>query len=234
MDTPPPIPEPSPATGSRTFFHRCATAGLVFLAVSVLISTSLSILRPEAPSHAQAIVSLIVSLLALLLFLAGFLSGIIALCGIPRHGTRGLLIKGLAAVLTPALLTALAIPALTAATAKARTLQAQRDTVLARLSDIAAQINKDAPLMIDDDTRLDGAAVLDDGRLAYRYTLVSLQRSDIAPDQFIALLRPGILDAYKNRPEMKPFRDEKIPLVFQYRDQSGALVAEIPVGPSDL
>lgn len=109
--TPPALP-PLEADGNESsFHHKAATYAVLAIPACIFLNIVLgSVARATAGSITPA-TRLILSTLPGFVMLSAFPAGIIALCGIPKHGRKKLLWKGLLGVILPILLIALAIPA---------------------------------------------------------------------------------------------------------------------------
>ena len=100
MDTPPPKP----------FAHQAAKLSWICPLIMVVIN----IFAKQTGS------SVITELLALVLIAAGLVFGIIALCGIPKHGPRGILGPAMAGLVINGLLISIFVSNFMAARAKAQ------------------------------------------------------------------------------------------------------------------
>jgi hypothetical protein len=100
---------PIPTTSSRnSFFHQAATASawmpLVLLGVQFLV------ILPISSSIGDPFVRQLLGIGMGCAMLLGLVLGIVALCGIPKYGTKGLLVKTILGIAVPVLLILLAIP----------------------------------------------------------------------------------------------------------------------------
>lgn len=105
MQAPPILPRLRPSV-----FHRAASASaftpLLYFGLHFFTLGSLAGAGPETRMAATRIIDAAVLILAA----AGIGLGIFALCGIPRHGKKGLLGKALVGILVPLGLLLLIIP----------------------------------------------------------------------------------------------------------------------------
>lgn len=99
------------------------------------------------------------------------------------------------------------------------------------LTEIANQLNANCPVMIDADTRLDSANVLPDNTLQYNYTMVRVLKDSINIQDFRSNLEDILLNAVKTNPELKPYREHKVTLMYHYKDKTGSLVTKITLSP---
>ena len=230
MTTPPPLP---PRHSRKYFYRNLATASIFAIPVAIAVNTLSSASASSLDPQAKTIIGMISGCLGLLILVSGVVAGIIALFGIRKYGKKGILIKALCGILIPVVLTVLAIPALLNARAKALQIQANAKSVEAQLSLVAERVNKQEPVMIDEDTKLDGAEALPGRILVYKYTL-SLARAELPANLIEQNIRPNLLEAYKAHPDMKTFREEGVTIVYRYKDRSGEAIGEVSVGPKDL
>lgn len=98
----------------------------------------------------------------------------------------------------------------------------------------AAELNKTLPQMVDKQTRFDATKAGPGMKFSYFYTIlhVSAKQSDLAG--FQQAMRAKLLAAYRDKPKMKNFRDHNVELVYQYRDEAGAMICEIAIAPKDF
>jgi hypothetical protein len=102
------------------------------------------------------------------------------------------------------------------------------DAVLTR---VASEFNKNCPIMVDRETRLDNALSIGNNLLQYNYTLMNLSKSDLDTAVLKQKVEPSIIEDIKTNPQMKLFRDMKTTLNYAYRDKNGAFVFLISITP---
>jgi hypothetical protein len=90
------------------------------------------------------------------------------------------------------------------------------------LKKTADDINKSCPVMIDQETRLDHVAFLNDTVFQYNYTLVNIAKEDANFDlekmkQFVESQSQKNLD---NNAAMKYQRENHVSLMYQYKDKN--------------
>jgi len=225
MITPPPLP---PA-GKGSFFRSLATASVVApvvaIGVTVLTVAALIVVGPH-DSATGRIAGMIVGALACVILLLGLAAGIVALCAMAGHGTKGILVKGIIGVAIPGVLL---IGGLTAGS-----FAMQKNAADLGLKVSAAEINRKGPVMVDKDTRLEGAEVLPGHTLMYKYTILSVTRDQVPPGKLEAALRPNILKSFKTSSEMASMRRLGVTLIYRYNDKNGELIGDVTVGPKDL
>ena len=107
-ELPPPAP---PEKKAKSFFHHAATISVWLIPVPFVIQF---LAAPYFQSMERTPLGVIIRLGAAALIALSFCAevglGLIALCGIPKYGVKGILWKALVGVLLPMLLIAAAIP----------------------------------------------------------------------------------------------------------------------------
>jgi ribosomal protein L37E len=96
---------------------------------------------------------------------------------------------------------------------------------------IASEINKTCPIMIDSETRLDNTISLSKNIFQYNYTLVNI---DIATTDTVGMrkyLEPTITNYVKTSPQMKFQRDHETTINYYYKDKTGSFLILISVTP---
>jgi len=126
--------------------------------------------------------AVIVTLLAFGLAGIGLLAGVIALSGIGRHGTEGILIPSIIGILLSAVFLFLIGTNFSAAYQRARDPQAQ-------LAAAAKKLQADLPRMIDKDTELVRVAAAS-GELIYDYRLVKYKEGELDAGKFNDVITP--------------------------------------------
>jgi hypothetical protein len=117
---------PSHSRQENNVFHGCAKVAWISVVLSIGVNL---FIQTTTHNYGSEWSRLIGGIFTLLLAIAGVVSGIVALCGIPRYGFRGLLLPALTGLCLWALLFAIAVPTFLKARAKA--LSQRRAVVLA-------------------------------------------------------------------------------------------------------
>lgn len=97
----------------------------------------------------------------------------------------------------------------------------------------AEQFNSSCPRMVDRDTRLDSAVFIPANTFRYDYTLVNYTAGQVNGEALAGYLRPRIISNVSRNPEMKVQRDQRVTMVFHYRDRNGDFITEISLEPGD-
>lgn len=93
----------------------------------------------------------------------------------------------------------------------------------------AEELNKDCPVMLDQETRLDSASVPSENNFMYHYTLVNWVKDSIDANAFKSAMEPIILESVKTNPEMKIYRENKTTMAYSYYDRNGNFLTEIKI-----
>jgi hypothetical protein len=99
------------------------------------------------------------------------------------------------------------------------------------LKRVAAELNKSCPVMVDNETRLDNAIAMPDKVIQYNYTLVNMSEESMNLQSFNDYMKPLIINNVRTNPDLKSFRDNKVTLVYNYKDQNGVFIIGIAVTP---
>ena len=101
------------------------------------------------------------------------------------------------------------------------------------LREVADQINRSMPVMIDKETELMPSAGYD-GMLVYNYRLVSYSASQIDPRKFAAGVKEKVSQSACNRPETRDdFLKNGVTLRYSYFDKDNQHIATVDVTPAD-
>ncbi|BFP42241.1 hypothetical protein FGF1_30860 [Flavobacteriaceae bacterium GF1] len=99
------------------------------------------------------------------------------------------------------------------------------------LKNAALELNKQAPIQIDQFSRLDSASTKGKTNFIYHYTLFDLEKFEVNLDTVNKYIRPNLIENIKNSPELKVYRDNNITMDYEYYDKNGAFVTKISVTP---
>ncbi len=98
------------------------------------------------------------------------------------------------------------------------------------------ELNKRCPMVIDAETRLDNTAALDNPvKLVYNYTLVNATKKELG-DRLTSIketMKPNIQNTVDTNPEMKPFRDNHVLLMYSYKDKNGEYLFDFTITPTN-
>lgn len=99
------------------------------------------------------------------------------------------------------------------------------------LREAANELNKNCPVMIDSETRLDNTMVIDAKTFQYNYTLVGMEIATIDTVDFNNYMEPSIVLQTKSNPQLEFVRKGKVTLNYLYKDKNGAYISMIRVTP---
>lgn len=100
-----------------------------------------------------------------------------------------------------------------------------------KMMEVAGEINKSCPIMIDAETRLDNAIALPKNVFQYNYTLVNMELAKSDTVQMKKVLEPNITNFVKTNPQMQAQRDLKTTINYYYKDKAGKFMFLISVTP---
>lgn len=101
------------------------------------------------------------------------------------------------------------------------------------MMEVASELNKTCPIMVDSETRLDNAVALPNNVFQYNYTLINMDKAQVDTIQVKSYLEPVIKTQVKTNPQMKFQRDNKTTLNYYYKDKKGDYLFSITVAPKD-
>jgi ribosomal protein L37E len=97
--------------------------------------------------------------------------------------------------------------------------------------EIASELNKSCPIMVDQNTRLDNTMAMPNNVFAYNYTLVNLEKKDIDISKMKDFIEPNVVNNMKTNPDMKIYRENRTTMVYNYKDKNGIFLLRIDVTP---
>jgi len=100
------------------------------------------------------------------------------------------------------------------------------------MMEVASEINKSTPIMLDACTRFDNSIALPSNIFQYNYTLICLEKDSI--EDIVELERTveqNLTNLIRTDPEMKYFRDNNIIVNYNYRDLNGIHLFKISITP---
>lgn len=100
-----------------------------------------------------------------------------------------------------------------------------------QMMEMASELNKSCPIMVDQETRLDNCVALPNKMFQYNYSLISLKKESFDLQFFEEEIKPVIINSIKTNPQLKPFRDNNVTLVYYYKDVDGAFLTKFEVTP---
>lgn len=101
------------------------------------------------------------------------------------------------------------------------------------LMEIASELNKTCPIMVDSLTRLDNTIALPNKVFQYNYSIISGSKQYIDTEGLKSFLTPRIINEVKTNPGMKFVRDNNATVNYSYKDLNGEFLFLITVKPED-
>jgi hypothetical protein len=111
--------------------------------------------------------------------------------------------------------------------------ESSESKVFKELMDVAGEINKVLPAMADKETRFDNTMALPGRKVVYNYTLINYLKEEIDTVMFINALKKELMNNIKTTPDMEPFRNLNVIMIYRYRDKENNHICNIVVEPQD-
>lgn len=99
------------------------------------------------------------------------------------------------------------------------------------LAVVASEINKNCPMYIDQELRMDNTMAMPNKTLQYNYTIVNYAIEELNLEVVESTLFTGILENIQTNPDMKEMRDAKVSFSYYYKDKNGVYVTKYVVTP---
>ena len=100
------------------------------------------------------------------------------------------------------------------------------------LQNMAQEINKKCPMVINKDTRLNNVAILSNKTIRYNYTLVNLNVDEIDADLLKKESTTLLNNDVKTNNGLKKLRSYNVTFAYYYADKNGKFIFEHKVTPS--
>ncbi|MGG5507349.1 MULTISPECIES: zinc-ribbon domain-containing protein [unclassified Myroides] len=101
-----------------------------------------------------------------------------------------------------------------------------------KLSIVASEINKNCPMVIDQDIRLDNTVAMPNKTFQYNYTLINYEKAQLNMDVVEETLFPTLLENAKTNPDMKEMREAEVTISYYYKDKKGEFVTKYVITPA--
>jgi hypothetical protein len=105
--------------------------------------------------------------------------------------------------------------------------------VNAMLRDASEETNRQCPMLVDRETRLDSTRILPGRTFQYNYTLIRTEAKAVDKQEFIERMEPAILDNVRKNPKLAWQRDNQVTMEYVYFDRTGRFLFNIRVTPKD-
>lgn len=99
------------------------------------------------------------------------------------------------------------------------------------LMEMASELNKSCPFIIDNETELENAVALPNNVFQYNYILRNMVKESVDINEIKNRLEPLIINAVKTSPDMKVLRDNKVTFNYYYKDKENIYLFTISVTP---
>ena len=99
------------------------------------------------------------------------------------------------------------------------------------LMEIASEVNKTLPIMIDRETQLDNTISKSPNVFQYNHSLINFEKENLDVLELKNELEPKILNTVRTNPNLQYFRDKDVVINYYYKDKNGMFLLEITVTP---
>src|SRR5450759_1934194 len=100
-----------------------------------------------------------------------------------------------------------------------------------KLKQVANEVNKGCPRIIDSETRLDNAGAFSNRTLLYNFTLVNKERSQIDTLMLKSSMEPSIINQFKTSPIFELARQNHLTIKYYFKDRNGIYLFTISITP---
>ena len=98
---------------------------------------------------------------------------------------------------------------------------------------VAVKMNKDCPITIDEETRLDSVAALPSNTFGYYNTIVNMLKDSVDIEFAKNGIKGQIVNMVKTAPELKQFKNNNTTLEYTYFDKEGVFMFKVTATPED-
>ena len=101
------------------------------------------------------------------------------------------------------------------------------------LTSAAVEINKNCPMMVEENTRLENVMSLPNNEFQLSHTLVNVSLTDVSDslESMRANLTSDLINNVQSNPDFDVFKENKTTLVCYYNDRDGSAILEITITP---
>jgi len=96
-----------------------------------------------------------------------------------------------------------------------------------QMVEIADELNRACPIMVDNETRLDSASTQSNKTFQYHYTLINMEKDSVDITELEDYLEPIILHNLRTSSDLKVFRNNNVTMTYQYQDMNEAFLFEL-------
>jgi len=98
---------------------------------------------------------------------------------------------------------------------------------------VVSQFNSKCPMMIDQETRMDGIEIKNGNTIVYKYTLINLFAAKVDTAKFNLALRPGIINTIKTNAELAELKRINSSFEYYYKDREDKFIYSFLITPQD-
>lgn len=207
---------------SKKFYRNAATISALAVPITMVLNV-VSSEGTQLETVAKRMIAHGISLFSLGLSLFGILAGIVAFFGIPRYGSRGIRNKALIGVAIPLVFIAVTLPMLIEDLAEMKKMRHSAQSLDGAVDDI----NRRTPFVLGERVRVDHVSLEPGQILVFEITLLNAKAEDFSPGALQANFADDYRENYRTNPALQTFRDEKVTLLYRFRDLDGKAIGEI-------
>ncbi len=104
------------------------------------------------------------------------------------------------------------------------------DEALVRMSE---KMNRNMPVTVDSDTRLDKISAEPGQQIAYHYTILNVRSKDVNTTNFYKNFRPALQKRVCASDDLKMFFRNRISVAYAYRGKDGEDIGKLLFSPKD-
>ncbi|MDD4778408.1 MAG: hypothetical protein PHV53_08995 [Fermentimonas sp.] len=101
------------------------------------------------------------------------------------------------------------------------------------LSQMAADLNLSAPVMLDQYTRFDNASVNDDNVFRYNYTVLNTSNPDSLIQEVSVSLKDAIKRELSSNPQLAFFKKNNVVIEYVYMNEDNQVIRLLHINPED-
>ena len=107
----------------------------------------------------------------------------------------------------------------------------QANTTYQKLTEVAIKLNKSMPRTLDKYTRVDSLKAIAPDTFQYFVTLFHVNKTMQSLNKIKQIMQTKMLDSVRVQKEFKPYRDNKIKIVYRYYDEDKSFLFAIFLTP---
>ena len=111
--------------------------------------------------------------------------------------------------------------------------ESDKKAIYKELSQMAADLNISAPVMLDQYTRFDNAAVSDDNVFRYNYTVLNSSNPESLIQEGSASLKDAIKKEFSSNPQLVFFKKNNVIIEYVYKNEGNQVIRLLQINPED-